>query len=62
MRFPVEESFARKMSAPPELVRDCPKISVPVPSKVPVTRILPEESEEVEYHVSLDMPQALFAI
>ena len=33
MRFPVEESFARKTSAPPELERFCPKISVPVPTK-----------------------------
>ena len=47
-RLPVEESFARKISELPELVRDCPKISVLVPSKNPVTRILPEESIAVE--------------
>ena len=46
--MPVEESFARKISSLPELVRDCPKISMLVPWKVPVTRILPEESIAVE--------------
>ena len=46
--MPVEESLARKISCIPELVRDCPKISVLVPWKYPVTRILPEESIAVE--------------
>ena len=48
IRFPVEESFARKMSLLPELVKDCPKISVLVPLKYPVTRMLPEPSVVVE--------------
>ncbi len=56
--FPMEESLARKISKPPELVKDCPKISVLVPSKYPVTRILPEESIAVERPISVEVPQA----
>ena len=46
--FPMEESLARKISKPPELVKDCPKMSVLVPWNRPVTRMLPEGSVEVE--------------
>ena len=48
MRFPVDESFARKISELPELERFWPKRSVLVPLKYPVTRMLPEGSVEVE--------------
>ena len=61
MRFPVDESFARKISSLPELVRGCPKISVLVPWNCPVTRIFQEESVEVEEPISSEMPQAFFA-
>ena len=61
MRFPVEVSFARKISLLPELVRDCPKISVLVPLKYPVTRISQDGSVLVEIPPSFEMPQAFFA-
>ncbi len=47
-RVPVEESFARKMSLDPELVKDCPKMSVLVHWKSPVTRTFPEGSKATE--------------
>ena len=61
IRFPVEESFARKISSLPELVKDCPKMSVLVPLKYPVTRMLPEPSVVVEVPISAEVPQAFFA-
>jgi hypothetical protein len=44
MRLPVEVSFARKISLPPELERGVPKISVFVPANVQETRIFHKES------------------
>ena len=48
MRFPVDESFARKISELPELERFWPKRSVLVPLKYPVTRISQERLVVVE--------------
>jgi hypothetical protein len=48
MIFPLEVSFARKISLDHELETVWPKISVFVPEKVPVTKIFPEESVAVE--------------
>lgn len=45
------------MSFDPEVVNDCPKISA-VQANVPVTRILPSESVEVELAVSVLVPHA----
>jgi len=61
IRFPVEENLARKISLLPELVRDCPKMSVLVSLKYPVTRIFQEGSVLVEEPPSAEMPQVLRA-
>ena len=54
--FPSGSSFARKISEIPLLVRELPKIVVPVHWKYPVTRTLPEGSVAVEEAVSSLVP------
>ena len=46
--LPEGSSLARKISPPPLLVKELPKMVVPVHEKYPVTRTLPEESMAVE--------------
>ncbi len=60
MSQPVEESFARNKSYHPEPMRDSQKISA-VHWKVPVTRILPSGSEDVEEAISIPVPHQRFA-
>ena len=58
MRLPEPSSFARKISKFPILVKELPKILLPVHSKNHVTKTLPEESVAVEVALSLLVPHA----
>ena len=54
--LPEGSSLARKISVPPLLVRELPKMVVPVHEKYPVTRTLPEGSVAVEEAISELVP------